>query len=162
MNDFLNSLDKDLIVMILIIIAAVVILKLIFRFLSGFKWLKILITVGCVVGIVFMIVQYVDENSDIYSNNPSYYIYGKVEFASKSMNKLDVTSVRSNFIKGGTGRITVKVSGNVPIYDAEHDNQKIKLDDVKYDDTVQVWCKENQMPEKGELTAVKIVKRSSK
>ncbi|MEG0873128.1 MAG: hypothetical protein RSE00_04160 [Clostridia bacterium] len=161
MSKISNFIDPELFAMVGAILLAIILLKLMYRFLSGFRVVKMIVTIGCIVGVLFMLVQYIQKNEEVFSNQPHNFVYGQVNFAALSMDKLELESIRTNFPANGKGKILVKISSSTEILDKTTTKTvKLKKSELKNSDTLQIYCKENLIDsEKKEVTAIKIIRK---
>lgn len=154
-----SFVDSELLMMIGITIMAIILVKLLFKFLHRFRVLKLLVTVAIIGGVLYMALNYIDTHKDLFSQETRYYVYGKVGFISNSVRTFEIESNKSNLYKGGSGRIIVSVPVGAKILSSETRNEKLELSEIKAGDIVQVYCKESTLNNEDKLTAVKIVRK---
>ena len=158
-----SFVDAELLMMIGIAIMSIILLKLVFKALYRFRILKLLVTVGVIGGLLYMGLHYVDTHRDLFSNETRFYVYGKSGFISNTVRTLELDSNKTNFYKGGKGRIIVKIPVGTKILESESKNKELKMEDLKVGDILQVYCKENALANgTNEVTAVKIIRKYQK
>lgn len=150
--------DKELLMMVGIVIMAIILLRIVFKSLYRFRVLKLIISVLVIGGLVWMSVNYVQTHKEIFSAKTRFYVYGKTGFISTAVRTFEMDSTKTNLFKGGSGRVIVNVPVGTKILTSESSNKEIKLEDLKSGDILQVYCKESSI-EGDEVTAVKIIKK---
>ena len=153
-----SFVDAELLMMIGIVIMSIILLKVLFKSLHSFRVLKVILAVVVFGGLAFWAVSYVDSHKDLFSNNSTFYVYGRVTFVGESIGKIEMISTKTNFGKGGTGELIVKTSRGTDVI-ANKSEKKLSVGDLNMGDYVRVYCEENKLDEgDNEVTAVKIVR----
>jgi len=153
-----SFVDAELLMMIGIAIMSIILLKLVFKALYRYRILKVLVAVGVIAGLLFMALHYVDTHKELFSNQTNFYVYGRAGFISNTVRTLELESTKSNFYKGGEGRVVVKVPATAKIIDSK--GKELKLNELSQGDVLQVYCKESSIGgDSDEVTAVKIVRK---
>ena len=154
-------IDPDLLLIIVGSAIAFLILKLIFKFVSGFRILKIIFTVLVLGSIIFMSVKYIEKNEEVFSKQTNYFVYGKIDFMSKTLKEIKLDSIRSSYPASGKGEILIKLNNLTSYTDKTNiNNKQIGLNDIDNGDIVLIYCEEKKInPEAKELTAVKVIKK---
>jgi hypothetical protein len=161
MDIIARYIDPDLFMIIAITAILLLLLKMMFKFVSGFRILKIIITTSIAVGIIFMSVRYIQQNEEIFSKQKGYFVYGNIEFVSKSLNKVQLNSVRSSFPQNGKGEVIVNGTAITEVVDKINGTSKpILLNDLNKNDVVLIYCEETSIGENSkEVTARKIIRK---
>lgn len=156
-----NYIDPDLLYIIVGIGISMLLLKLIFKYVNGFRVLKIIFTVAVVASIIFMSVKYIQKNEEIFSKQNHRFVYGKADFIAKSINKIDLTSIRTSFQTDGKGKLVINSSTVTEVIDKSNGKtESIRFDDLNTGDYILIYCEENMINENSkEVTAVKIIRK---
>lgn len=155
-----SFVDKELLMMVGIVIMAIILLRVVFKSLYRFRFLKLIILIAVLGGLIWMSINYVQTHRDIFESETRFYVYGKAGFISTSVRTFEMDSTKTNLFKGGSGRVIVNVPVGTKILSSETTNKEIKLEDLKPGDVLQVYCKESgASSDNNEVTAVKIVRK---
>ena len=152
MKDFFSFVDSELLMMIGIVIMSIILIRIIFKTLYRFRFLKIILAILIFGGLTFMAVNYVNNHKYLFSKDTSFYVYGKAGLVSNSIRTIDLDSNKTNFAQGGKGRIIVKVPRGTKIVSSENKNKQIKLDDIKSGEVLQIFCEKNYTINGNEVT----------
>ena len=155
------NIDLELITMILIVIGGFILLRIIYKLFARHRVLKVLVIgIFCLV-VITMVFFYVKNNQDIYDNNRAFYVYGKVKQVKSSIGEFEIESVRTTLTNGGKGRVTVKLNSRLKVVEETKgkEEKNITVKDIRYNDTILVYCKESRTDEKNEVTATKIIRK---
>lgn len=158
-NETFSFVDAELLMMVGIVIMGIILIIVLFKVLYRYRILKLLAAVVIFGGMLYMALNYVESHKYLFTNNSSYYVYGRAGFISTTVRTLELDSTKSNLYKGGEGRVVVKIPNGTKIMTSGVKNKNIKLEDIKSGDVLQVYCKENTLKDgEDEVTAVRIVK----
>lgn len=154
-------IDPELLMIFGIIAISLLLLKMIYKFVSGFRILKMIITTAVIGGIIFMGVRYVQQNEEIFSKQKGYFVYGNIEFVSTALNKIQLNSVRTSFPQNGKGEIIVNASAITEVVDKENGTtSSILFNDLNINDVVLIYCEETIIDGNNKIvTARKIVRK---
>lgn len=158
-------IDIELATIILGSILLCILLNIIFKKISMpviVHWLVVI----CAVGVIgFFSYNYLKKEEIGYVNSQTNnYIVGKVQFVGKSIDKINIKFISSNLYAKNVENIVVKVNSSTKFLVKEGYNpqKEITIDELKIDDIVTVYCKENSLKnDKVEITAKKIIKKGS-
>ena len=157
-----SFVDSELLMMIGIVIIGIILIKVLFKVLYRFRVLKVLAAVVIFGGMLYMALNYVENHKYLFTNNSSYYVYGRAGFISTTVRTLELDSTKSNLYKGGEGRVVVRIPSGTKIMTSGLKNKDLKLTDIKSGDILQVYCKETTLKDgNNEVTAVRIVRMYS-
>ena len=158
-------IDIELAMLIITTILSFIILNLLFKKVTMNIWLKriIIICVICLIG--FWGYNYIEKEEILYAESISNnYIVGKIQFVSKSLNKINIVYVNSNIPVINKSEIIVNVDAKTKYILKESYNPQVEvsIDELKLGDVVTIYCNENALNKgKKEITARKILKKES-
>ena len=120
-----SFVDKELLMMIGIVIMAIILLRIIFKSLYRFRVLKLILSIFVIGGLIWLSVNYVQTHKEIFSAETRFYVYGKTGFISTAVRTFEMDSTKTNLYKGGSGRVIVNVPVGKKILSSEKKNKEI-------------------------------------
>lgn len=132
-------IDIKLLLIILVALFSFIVLKVIYRRISFPKIVQIFLTLLVIVGNVFLIYTYVNEEESILiQTTNTYYIKGKVKFVSDAIDKIRLEYTDTNVIIQDLEKkeVLVRVAGSTGIYDKN--GKKISLNNIQVGDSLYI------------------------
>lgn len=156
-----DYIDSGILIIVGSILLSLLFMKILFRFVSMPKFLKILIVVIAIVGNGYLIYDYINENeSGIINQKHQYYVQGVVLRSTPSINKFKININNKNVkIESDDSTMVVEVNSSTAIRKQKNGEYlAITLDDLKQGDIVSVYFDKSSLgKDDKEIKATKIV-----
>ncbi|MDD3303840.1 MAG: hypothetical protein PHP54_02890 [Clostridia bacterium] len=152
-----DYVSTEIILMVSMIIVLLILVRLVFKFISMPKLVKGLLLSATGVGIFLLVNSYIAKEEQMYLTEPKNYIVGKIDFVSKTLKKASLDSV--SYSGKLIGNVVIKIPNNTQIYIEESGvKKKTNIDALKTGCKVTVNVQEKvNTKEKEDMTAVKIL-----
>lgn len=156
--DFINL---DFFITLAILVLGIILIKFAFRIITKNRVAKTLV-VGIIILFVFVgIYAYNKVYENVYYKASNNYIYGRVTMIGTGSNMIQISSTKSNFSSGGTGKITASYDSKTLIISEKDKDKKLSDKDIKIGDTVQILCVEHKLEDgQKQVTALRIIKKN--
>lgn len=155
-------IDMGILIIIISILLSLLLMKILFRFVSMPKFLKVLIIIIAIVFNGYLVYDYINENeSGIVSQKTNYYVSGVVLKCTPSINKVQINVTNKNIkLPNDQSTILVEVKKSTAIRENKNGTYEvINLNDISQGDVVTVYCDSTKFnKEKNQISAKKIIK----
>ncbi len=159
-------IDMGILIIIISILLSLLLMKILFRFVSMPKFLKVLIIIIAIVFNSYLIYDYINENErGIINKSNNYYVSGVVLKSTPSINKLQINITSKNIkLPNDQSTILVEVKKSTAIRENKSGTYSvISLNDIKQGDVVKVYCNTAKLgKEENQIEAKKIIKINNK